>query len=89
MCSCTTPRADYKLVLNDITYKTIYRTFSYQGGAVKTARDNKLNESREIVSAEMVKKYSTILKLEYVDMLGNPHPKDFCLEVFPVTSFML
>ncbi len=81
---CTTPRADYKLVLNDITYKTIYRTFSYQGGAVKTARDKKLNESREIVSAEMVKKIFDNIKLEYVEMLGISHPKDFCLEVFPV-----
>ncbi len=51
---------------------------------MKTARDKKLNESREIVSAEMVKKIFDNIKLEYVEMLGISHPKDFCLEVFPV-----
>ncbi len=30
--------------------KQFIELFSYQGGAVKTARDKKLNESREIVS---------------------------------------
>ncbi len=49
---------------------------------MKTARDKKLNESREIVSAEMVKKIFDNIKLEYVEMLGISHPKDFCLEVF-------
>ncbi len=89
MFHCTTPRADYKLVLNDITYKQFIELFLIKVEPVKTARDKKLNESREIVSAEMVKKIFDNIKLEYVEMCRISHPKDFCLEVFSCHSFML
>lgn len=79
---CSSPRADYKLGVNEVTYKTIYRTFTK-----RTDRNDKTGKKRsdvETVSAEMVKKIFDNIKPEYVDMLDMSHPKDYCLVVFPV-----
>jgi DNA-directed RNA polymerase beta' subunit len=76
---CNSIKKDYKWAPNDLTYKTIYRTTS---GQVKRGSTNQ--EEKEIVSAEMVKKIFDNIKLEYVEMLGMSHPKDYCLTVFPV-----
>lgn len=73
---CSSIKAEYKLGINDITYKTIYRIFS------KTK--SKDSGNRTIVSAQEVKKIFENVKPEYVEMLGVSHPKDFCLTVFPV-----
>lgn len=69
---CFAQKVDYKLGLNDLTYKTIYRIHS------------KEDRPKEVMYPVMIKKLFENIKPEYIAMLEIAHPKDFCLTVFPV-----